>query len=193
MFNYIFGAIILLSVIFGIASGNGDKLADGIMKGAEESINLLITMAGMMILWSGIMEIASRGGFTRVIGRLLSPLLKRLFKNADSKAMGYISMNVSANLLGMGNAATPFGISAMRELRRLGGNCDTASDDMVSFVLINTASIQLMPTMVGVLRESCGSKTPFDILPCVWISSAAALTVGLTVSKIRNSKCAMRN
>ena len=194
MLNYIFGAIILLSVIFGIASGNGGQLADSIMQGAEESVNLLITMAGMMLLWSGIMEIAARGGFTKVIGRLLSPLLKRLFRNADGKAMGYISMNVSANLLGMGNAATPFGISAMRELRKLSDRGDVASDDMVNFVLINTASIQLMPTMVGVLRESCGSKTPFDILPCVWISSATALAVGLILARIiRNSQCAMRN
>lgn len=184
MFNYIFGAIILLSVIFGIVSGNGEQLADGIMNGAEESVSLLVTMSGMMILWSGIMEIASRGGFTKAFGRLLSPVLKRLFKNTNEKALGYISMNVSANMLGMGNAATPFGISAIRELHKLNGKSDTASDDMVTFVLINTASIQLMPTMVGVLRESYGSKTPFDILPCVWISSAAALTVGLILAKI---------
>ncbi|MBR1731708.1 MAG: hypothetical protein IJ725_04675 [Ruminococcus sp.] len=93
-------------------------------------------------------------------------------------------MNVSANLLGLGNAATPFGLSTMGELHKLNSEDERASDDMVTFVVMNTASIQLMPTMVGTLRQSYGSNTPFDILPCVWISSAAALSVGLILSKI---------
>jgi len=186
MLNYIFGGIILISVITGIISGNGSKLSDGVINGASDSISLLTTMAGMMLLWSGIMEIAARGGFTKVIGRALSPVLKRLFKNVkkDSKALNYISMNVSANLLGLGNAATPFGLSAMRELHKLNGESDKASDDMVIFVVMNTASIQLMPTMVGTLRQSYGSTAPFDILPAVWISSACALAVGLILAKI---------
>lgn len=190
MLNYIFGGIILLSVIVGIAFGNGSAVADGIIKGAEESVRLLTTMAGMMLLWSGIMEIASKGGFTRIIGRALSPFLRKLFKKAgnDEKALSAISMNVSANLLGLGNAATPFGIKTMNELRRLSGNSKTASEDMIIFVVMNTASIQLMPTMVGTLRQSYGSETPFGILPCVWISSAIALFVGLTLAKTLSRK-----
>ena len=190
MLNYIFGSIMLASVVYGIFSGNGDAVANSIITGAEDSVKLLTTMAGMLLLWSGIMEIASRGGFTRVIGRILSPLLKRLFKKAgdDEKALSFISMNVSANLLGLGNAATPFGISAMKELRRLSGDSDTASGDMIMFVVMNTASIQIMPTMVGVLRQSYGSTAPFDILPCVWISSVVALTVGLTLAKLLNKE-----
>ena len=186
MLNYIFGAIIIISVVFGVVSGNGSQLADSVIDGAKDSVSLLTTMAGMMLLWSGIMEIASRGGFTKVIGSALSPVLKKLFKNvkSDSKALNYISMNVSANLLGLGNAATPFGLSAMEELHKLNNNDDKASDDMVTFVVMNTASIQIMPTMVGTLRQSFGSAAPFDILPCVWISSACALAVGLTLSKI---------
>ncbi len=186
MLNYIFGAIILISVLCGIFTGNGVKLADGIIEGAKDSIELLTTMAGMLLLWSGIMEIAAQGGFTKVIGRALSPVLRRLFKNApkNSKALNYISMNVSANLLGLGNAATPFGLSAMKELHRLNNESERVSDDMVVFVLMNTASIQLMPTMVGTLRQSYGSKAPFDILPAVWISSACALAVGLILAKI---------
>lgn len=186
MLNYIFGAIIILSVVFGIVTGNGSRLADSVIDGAKESVSLLTTMAGMMLLWSGIMEIASRGGFTKVIGKALSPVLNKLFKNVkkDSKALNYISMNVSANLLGLGNAATPFGLSAMSELHKLNNNDEKASDDMVTFVVMNTASIQIMPTMVGTLRQSYGSAAPFDILPCVWISSACALAVGLTLSKL---------
>ena len=186
MLNYIFGGIIIISVICGISTGNGSQLADGIINGAKESVSLLTTMAGMMLLWSGIMEIAARGGFTKVIGKALSPVLCRLFKKADkdSKALNFISMNVSANLLGLGNAATPFGLSAMGELHRINNEDKRASDDMVTFVVMNTASIQLMPTMVGTLRQSYGSHSPFDILPCVWISSVCALAVGLILSKI---------
>lgn len=186
MLNYIFGAIIIISVVFAIVTGNGSRLADAVIEGAKDSVSLLTTMSGMMLLWSGIMEIASQGGFTKVIGKALSPVLNKLFKNVqkDSKAQNYISMNVSANLLGLGNAATPFGLSAMGELHKLNNNDEKASDDMVTFVVMNTASIQIMPTMVGTLRQSYGSAAAFEILPCVWISSACALAVGLTLSKL---------
>lgn len=185
MLNYIFGGIIIISVVCGIVTGNSTQLAYSIIDGAKDSVELLTTMAGMMLLWSGIMEIAYQGGFTKAIGRALSPVLRRLFKNVgkNSKALNYISMNVSANLLGLGNAATPFGLSAMSELHKLNNHSETASDDMMTFVLMNTASIQIMPTMVSTLRESYGSKTPFDILPAVWISSVCALAVGLTLVK----------
>lgn len=186
MINYIFGGMILISVMCGIFTGNGSQLSQGIISAAEESISLLMTMAGMLMLWSGVMGIADRGGFTKVVGRALSVVLRRLFKNVKkgSKALEYISMNVSANLLGLGNAATPPGLRAMAELHRQGGGEDRATDDMVTFVVMNTASIQIMPTMVGALRQSYGSVSPFDILPCVWISSVCALAVGLVLAKI---------
>ena len=169
--NYIFAGIILVSVICGIISGNGEALGNGVINGAQESVQLLITMAGMLLLWSGIMEIARRGGMTRLLGRALSPALRLL-------------LNVSANLLGLGNAATPFGLRAMAELNELGGHSKSATDDMITFVVMNTASIQIMPTMVATLRGQYGSTEPFSILPCVWISSAAALTVGLVLAKV---------
>lgn len=190
MLNYIFAFMILISIVCAIFTGNTTALADSVVNGAAESIKLLITMAGMLALWSGIMEIASKGGFTALFSRLLSPVLKRLFKNLknDSKVLNLISMNVSANLLGLGNAATPFGLKAVKEMKRLSGNVDKASDDMIVFVVMNTASIQIMPTMVGTLRQSYGSAQPFSILPAVWISSACALAVGLTLAKILNKK-----
>ncbi len=186
MMNLIFAAMIIIAVVCACVTGKGSELAQGVIDGAAESIQLLITMSGMMLLWSGIMEIARRGGFTAIIGRLLSPVLRRLFKKLpkDSKALCCISMNVSANLLGLGNAATPFGISAMKELKKLSPHSDKASDEMVLFVLINTASIQIMPTMVGTLRQIYGSREPFAILPGVWISSVCALAVGLTIAKL---------
>lgn len=183
--NYVFTIIIITSVVYALVTQNGSELAQGIIAGAEESIELLLTMAGMLMLWSGIMEIAARAGITKLICKVLTPLLRKLFKNVpnDSKALNYISMNASANLLGLSNAATPFGLSAMKELHRLGGNSDTATDDMVTFVVMNTASLQLVPTMIGGLRQSYGSTAPFEILPCVWISSACALAVGLLLAK----------
>ncbi len=183
--NIIFGVLIIVAVVCGLITQNGSQLTQGVISGAEDSIELLLTIAGMLMLWSGIMEIASRGGLTKVIGKTLAPILRKLFKNVkkDSKALEYISMNVSANLLGLGNAATPFGLSAMRELHKLGGKSDRATDDMVTFVVMNTASIQIFPTMIGGLRQMYSSTAPFEILPCVWISSAVALAVGLIVAK----------
>lgn len=190
MMNYIFAGIILISLVCAIITGKTENLSEAIVNGASESVKLLMTMAGMLTLWSGIMEIADKGGLTKLLCKILSPLLKLLFKNVekDSKALKYISMNVSANLLGIGNAATPFGIQAVKELKRLNHDSDTASDDMVVFVVMNTASIQLIPTMVAALRQNYGSAHPFSILPCVWISSACALTTGLFIAKFFKSR-----
>lgn len=190
MMNYIFSGMIIISLICAVFTNNSAALSKAVINGAEESVNLLITMAGALALWSGIMEIAEKGGFTKALSRILSPALGLLFKNIpkDSKAFKYISMNVSANLLGLGNAATPFGISAVKELKKSSPESEKASDDMVTFVVINTASIQIMPTMVATLRQSYGSAQPFSILPCVWISSVCALAVGLSIAKILGKK-----
>ena len=190
MMNYIFAGMIIISLICALITNNAGALSQAVINGAAESISLLITMAGALALWSGIMEIADKGGVTKALSRVLSPVLKFLFKNVDkdSKAFKYISMNVSANLLGLGNAATPFGISAVKELKKHSPESEKASDDMVTFVVMNTASIQIMPTMVGTLRQTYGSAQPFSILPCVWISSACALAVGLSLSKLLSRK-----
>lgn len=186
MMNYIFAGMIIISLVCAVMTNNTSALSQAVINGAAESISLLITMAGALTLWSGIMEIADKGGVTKALSRILSPVLRLLFKNVDkdSKAFKYISMNVSANLLGLGNAATPFGISAVKELKKHSPESEKASDDMVTFVVMNTASIQIMPTMVGALRQTYGSSQPFSILPCVWISSACALMVGLGLSKL---------
>jgi len=142
-------------------------------------------MSGMMCLWSGVMEVARKSRLTDKLAKLFSPLLKKLFPDVkkDSKAFQYICMNVSANLLGLSNAATPFGLSAMKELKK-DLLSDEASDSMVTFVVMNTASIQLLPTNVATMRSVLGSTSPFDIIFCVWVTSVIALTVGLTVSRL---------
>lgn len=190
MLSYIWGFIVVISLICAVATGNVQSLSQGIMDGASEAVTLIITMAGIMCLWSGVMEIGERCGFTAFISKLLSPLLSLLFKNLDKKSNAYksICMNISANLLGLGNAATPFGLSAMKELDTINNRNKTASNEMVIFVVMNTASLQILPTMVGTLRQSFGSQTPFDILPAVWVSSVCALAVALMLAILFNAK-----
>ena len=183
--SYVFGLMIAVSFLYALICGDLSSLSTGILDSAGSAIELLISISGMLIMWSGFMRIAKDCGLIGKLSRLFAPLLRRLYPDVptDSDAFRYISMNISANLLGLGNAATPLGISAMRELNRHSIG-DTATDSMVTFVLMNTASIQLIPTTVAALRKSCGAQRPFDILLCVWITSAAALTAALLSSKL---------
>lgn len=188
MLNYIWSALVILSILCAVVLGNAQDLSKAIVESAAAAVELLLTMVGLMGLWSGIMRIARDSGLTDLLARLFAPLLKPLFPRLrrDSEAFRCITMNVTANLLGLGNTATPFGLQAMRELNRLSPHGTTASDEMVTFVVMNTASLQLMPTMLGSLRQRYGSAAPFEILVPVWISSAAALAVALVIVKCGN-------
>lgn len=136
------------------------------------------------------MKIAEEGGFTSLIARLFAPLLKPLFPKLDKNSAAFksITMNISANLLGLGNAATPFGLKAMEQLHTLNNKSDTASNEMIIFVVMNTASLQILPTTLATLRQGYGSSAPFEIIVPVWISSLCALTMALTLAIIFNSK-----
>ena len=153
-------------------------------------MELLLKLAGILALWSGIMKIAQESGLTALFARLFAPLLRLLFPrlDRDSEAFGLITMNITANLLGLGNTATPLGLRAMRELDALNRHSGTASDEMVIFVVMNTASLQLLPTMLGSLRQSYGSTAPFEILVPVWISSSCALAVALVIAVSLNRR-----
>ena len=174
----------LLSVVCSIFLGKGENLSAAIVDSGAQTVQLLLTLAGVITLWSGIMKIAEKSGFTALIAKVFSPLLRLVFPNLDpqGETFGSITLNISANLLGLGNTATPFGLKAMQGLNKLNGGSKTASDEMVIFVVMNTASLQLLPTMLGTLRQSYGSKAPFEIMTCVWISSACALAVALTLA-----------
>lgn len=189
MLNFIWCIIIILSIICSIVTGNTNNLTDSILSSATEAVELIITMTGTVCLWSGLMEIADKSGLSIAISKLLSPLLSRLFPdlNKNGKAFSAISANVTANLLGLGNAATPLGIKAMKELEKeknLSLRNFTADRDTVMFVILNTTSIQLMPTMIVSILESCGSTQPTSIVPNVWISSLCGLAVGIISVKI---------
>lgn len=189
MLNYLWSFIVVASVVLSVVFGNTESLSNALIDSGAGSIELIMTMAGILCLWSGIMKIASESGLTRLFSRLFAPLLKPLFPRLDKESPAFesISMNISANLLGLGNAATPFGLKAMKQLQTLNGNSEEASNEMVVFVVMNTASLQLLPTTLAVLRQSYGSKAPFEIIVPVWISSACALCVALILAVTLNN------
>ena len=184
MLNYIWYFIIIISIIYSVFTKNTDNLTNSVLSSASDAVELIITMTGTVCLWSGITEIADKSGLSTSIAKLLSPLLSKLFPDLDKngKAFGAISANVTANLLGLGNAATPLGIKAMKEIEKEKSPSlknFTASRDMVMFLILNTTSIQLMPTMIISILESCGSTQPTSIIPYVWIASICGLAVGI--------------
>lgn len=184
--NTILVLIIVASVVFSVVSGRIDEMSNAVLSGSGEAVSLVIKIAGGLCFWSGIMNLIKKTGISDFISRVISPFIKLVFPklNLKSDAAKYISMNVTANLLGLGNAATPLGLKAMSELQKMNNNKKVASDYMVTFVVINSASIQLIPTTLSVLRSSFGSKNPMDILPCVLICSVVSLSLGVLVSKI---------
>lgn len=190
MLNYIWGAIMLVSVACALMTGRMAELSNSIFCGATDAVNLVISLLGMMCLWTGLMKIAEHGGLTTILSRIFYPILSKIFTeyDKDSKAMKAICMNVTANLLGLGNAATPMGIQAMKEIQKCNKNKTTATNGMVMFVVMNTASIQIIPTFMSILRQKHGSNAPFDILPAIWIVSFLALIIGITIAKILERK-----
>lgn len=167
------------ALVCGAVNGRLTEVTAAALEGAGAAVELTLAMAGALCLWSGVLELMERSGMAAGLGRLLRPVLRRLLPRAgrDSETLAAVSANVSANLLGLGNAATPFGIQAARGMaRRYGGR---AGDGLCLLVVCNSASIQLLPTTVAALRSAAGCETPFDILPAVWLTSAAALAVGL--------------
>ena len=177
--TWVWTGMVTLSLAFGLLSGNLDAVAAAALEGARSAVELSLSMAGVLCLWSGVMEIMNVCGLSAGLARLFRPLLRRLLPNAsrDPETLAAVSANVSANLLGLGNAATPLGIRAARRMAR--GCGGTASDELCRLVVLNTASIQLIPATIASVRSAAGCKPPFDILPAVWLASALSVTVGL--------------
>lgn len=195
MMKYVFGGLIVLSVIIGFIRGDTAAVSDAAISSCADAVTLCLTLCGIICLWSGIMRIAQTSGLTEIIAKILSPLLKRLFKGISSggKAMQYIVLNITANLLGLGNASTPFGIAAMKALEEEEKTSVYASDNMILFVVLNTASLQLIPTTAAALRLKAGSAAPMEILPAVWAVSAANVVLTVTAAKIMASRSRKRH
>ncbi|MCI1965445.1 MAG: spore maturation protein A [Oscillospiraceae bacterium] len=185
LLNYIWAGMILFSVICAAATGRMEQLSTSVLSGASDAVTLVLSMTGMMCAWTGLMKIADEGGLTLLLSKALNPLMRRLFPDckAGGPAVKAMCMNITANLLGLGNAATPLGIAAMQELKK-NNPTQTADNSMVTFVVLNTASIQVIPTFLGTMRAQYNSAAPFDILPAVWVTSLCSVIVGLAAAKV---------
>ncbi|MGL5151927.1 MAG: nucleoside recognition domain-containing protein [Clostridium sp.] len=186
MINYIWFGIIFLGVIFGLFSGNGEGLTKAIINSTDSTVKLTIGLLGMMCFWCGVMKVAEKSGLTDKLATLLRPILKLIFKESakDEKALGAIVMNITANMMGLSNAATPFGIKAMEEMDRLNKDKGKASNDMALFLVLNAACIQLIPSTIISIRASLGSSNPgIIILPAI-LSTTVAAIVGVICCKI---------
>ena len=175
--------MVTAALVCGAVQGMLPAVTAAAMKGASAAVELTLSMAGALCLWSGVMTVMERGGLTRGLARLFRPLLRRILPRAsrDADTLAAVSANVSANLLGLGNAATPLGIQAARRMAR--GCSGTASDELCLLVVLNTASIQLLPATIASVRSASGAQSPFDILPAVWLASALSVVVGVLTAK----------
>lgn len=184
MIGKVWTVFFLLSVLFGVGTGRLQAVSRAAVLGASQAVELVIGIAGTMILWSGMMELVQRSGLGGHIQTCLQPLLRRLFGpiSRDEGAMQLVSANVTANLLGLSNAATPIGLQAAKALRRVEG--ERSTDGVLTFIVLNSASIQLIPTTVAAIRTELGAQNPFDIMPAVWAASLASVLVVLTASRI---------
>lgn len=185
MLNFIWFGMIALSVVCALANGRMGELSAAVMDGSGQAVELSIFLLGSMCAWLGFLKIAERSGLTDLLAQALSPVIDRLFPEyrQEPEIKGKICMNISANFLGLGNAATPLGLAAMQSMAEKNGG-DTPTKGMILFVVLNTASLQLLPINMAAMRSSCGSAAPFGILPQIWITSLASLLVAVIFCKI---------
>lgn len=186
MINYIWFILIFFGILVAIFTGNGAEISTTIVGSADSTVKFIIGLVGIMCFWCGVMKIAEKSGLTQKLARLMKPLLKFLFKDAgkDEKALGTIVMNLTANMMGLSNAATPFGIKAMEEMDRLNPNKGRASNDMALFLVMNAACIQLVPSTIISIRAAAGSSNPGAIILPAILSTASAAIVGIICCKI---------
>lgn len=183
--NYIWVALIVFSFFCAVATGNMNALSSSVISGGTDAITLALKLVGIICFWNGLMAVAEKSGLTKLLCKALSPVLKILFPTLkDEKTKNAIAMNITANFLGLGNAATPFGLEAMNRLKKIECKGDTASNNMVRFVVINSAAIHLVPTTVALLRQEYGSKSPADIIVPALITSLIALFCGVILTAI---------
>ncbi len=182
--TWIWMIMVASACVFGVIGGKMDAVSAAALEGAQSAVTLTVSMAGALCLWSGVMKIMERAGILKRLVRLLRRPLSRLFPQAGSeRALEPIAANVSANLMGLGNAATPAGIKAAKMLMKSSPD-GTATDELCLFVVMNTASLQLLPTTAASLRAAAGAAAPFDIIPAVWLTSAASLACGIGAVKL---------
>ena len=191
MMNTLWVILVLFSYLFSFFAGTTEAVTTALFAGAEQAVKLILSLLGMMCFWTGFLAVAEQSGLTQKAEKLFAPLMRFLFPDlsSESPACQAIVMSMTANLLGLSNAATPLGLAAMEHLQKENLTPDTATDSMCMFVVINTASITLIPTTLLTLRNSAGSCAPFEILIPVWICSFLSVTSGVLAARYASRRC----
>ena len=184
--NGIISFIVAFSFVFALLFKNEKEVSLAATTACADAVMLLLKLSGGTLLWSGLMRIAQKSGIFKGVKKILSPVLKPLFPKMDKKSRAFelISMNVSANMLGVGNAATPLGLEAMGEMQKINPIKIAPTKEMITFVVINCSSVQILPTTLATLRAGYGSQNPMIILPCVLLTSLVSLIVGISLVKL---------
>ncbi len=190
MINYVWAAFMMVSVVFGGINGTMGQVSNAVLDGGKQAVNLCLSLMGMMVLWSGLSAVMQQSGLSSKVAGCLSPLISLLFPELKehTKAREAISLNVAANLLGMGNAATPLGLKAMARLQELNPHPKRATNSMITFVVLNSVSVQILPTSVAALRASYGATQPMDIVTAVWFTSVLGAATGMVLVAVLNQR-----
>lgn len=186
MMNYIWISIIFFSIIISLFNGTINEVSNSILTSGNTAVELCFSLLGTFCLWNGVMNVAEKSGLSQILSKIMSPILCKLFKGLDrnSDAIIPISLNITSNLLGLSNAATPIGIEAMKKLSKDNAKKEIASNNMVLFVVMNSAALRLIPTTVAAIRSNHNSINPLEIILPAIVTSVCALTVGITMVKI---------
>lgn len=186
MMEKCFFVLVSISVFFAVSTGNLSEVSNAVVDGATKAISLIFSLAGAMCLWSGIMEVLREAGAVQKLSKILSPILRRVFPKTWKSGQGKeeICAALSANILGIGNAATPLALAAMEKMQSANPDKERATDDMVTFAILGASSLDLLPTTLIALRRAAGSSAPYKILMPVWICSAVCAVTGVLLSKL---------
>lgn len=183
MVDHIWGIFIIIGITYSFITGNISKINTEIINAGTDSINLILSLLPLLIIWMGLMQIAEKSGLIRKIAKFMTPLLSKLFptipKNHES--IGYIASNIAVNMAGLGSAATPFGLKAMEKLQELNDDKKRASTPMITFLVLNTAGVTIVPTTIIALRHAAGSSNPTSVLPTCILATTASTIAGLTL------------
>lgn len=185
MINYLFASFFIIGIIYSLITGNLD-ISQGMLNASSKGLELILSVIPVMCLWLGIMNIAKKSGLLDKLSRYLTPILRVIFPEIpkNSPCFSYIGTNIIMNMLGLGNAATPFGLKAIKEMQEINIEKDTASRSMITFLVINTASVTIMPTTIISLRMLYGSVNPESIIPYIIITSSLSCMIGLIIDRL---------
>ena len=186
MINIIWGIFIIVGITYGLISGNISVINDEIIEVGNTCLDLILNIMPLLVIWMGLMAIAEKSGLINKIAKLLSPILSKIFPKIPTShpALGYIASNIAINMAGLGSAATPFGLKAMEELQKENHNKDCLSNNMMMLIILNTSSLQIIPTTIIAIRTSLGSNDPTKIIFPVWFSTICAGIVGIVSTKL---------